>query len=51
MLKATTIHLDEELYEQLRLYVFARKMFDPQLSNSKIVATALREYFDRHGQP
>ena len=46
----TTVRLDEELYEQLRLHVYSRKMLEPQISISRVVAQALREHFDRAEQ-
>ena len=46
----TTIRLDAELYEQLRLYVYSRKMLDPKLSMSRVAELALRDYFNAQEQ-
>ena len=45
MLVRMSIHLDEELADQVRLYVYSRKMLDKDISISKVVAQALREHF------
>lgn len=40
----TTIRMDADLYEKLKLYVFSRKMLEPQTSMASVVAAAVRDY-------
>ena len=43
----TTIRMDADLYEKLKLYVFSRKMLEPQTSMASVVGAAVRDYLSR----
>lgn len=46
----TTIRLDKDLYEQVRLFVYSRKMLDPKISISALAERALRDYLNTQDQ-